>query len=279
MILLRALFCIIAIQTTTCDIRKHCEGPVINNVHYSRTIVKHGIYYPRSMAYDHSTTSLFFSYCPDIENYSVRSAKINLNTNEFEDIEGVHNGFAQTVDVDTKDVFIGGSEGVYKYDKVNNKAESYGANGTSIWKLFSKDVVYFTEYPTQFLYKIVNGAVYRVRDVEETKVKNFVIDDHDYLYFTNSSGLFRQKRDTKDAVYYEGTVDMYISGLSVNNLGDVYASTDTGIYLVKRNRQYLVKVVDVYYSYGVTFDGQNDFIYSNETAILRLKPSVDQNCI
>ncbi|KAI8433812.1 hypothetical protein MSG28_015777 [Choristoneura fumiferana] len=229
--LLQALFCIIAIQTTTCDFRKHCEGPIINNIHYSKIVLKNGIYYPRSLAYDHSTTSLFFSYCPDIENYTVRSAKINLNTNVFEDIEGVRNGFVQTVDVNSNDVFIGGSDGVYKYDKLTKIAELYGANGTVIWKLFSKDVVYFSEYPSQFLYKIVDGVVYRLRDLEETKAKNFVIDDYDYLYFTNNSGLFRQKKDTKDAVYYEGTKDMYISGLSISNLGDVHASTDNGIYL------------------------------------------------
>ncbi|XP_073965614.1 ommochrome-binding protein-like [Choristoneura fumiferana] len=226
--LLQALFCIIAIQTTTCDFRKHCEGPIINNIHYSKIVLKNGIYYPRSLAYDHSTTSLFFSYCPDIENYTVRSAKINLNTNVFEDIEGVRNGFVQTVDVNSNDVFIGGSDGVYKYDKLTKIAELYGANGTVIWKLFSKDVVYFSEYPSQFLYKIVDGVVYRLRDLEETKAKNFVIDDYDYLYFTNNSGLFRQKKDTKDAVYYEGTKDMYISGLSISNLGDVHASTDNG---------------------------------------------------
>lgn len=227
---------------------------------------------------DRATNTLYFSYTTNKYDDTFKTAKININTKEFSDINGVPNGFAQSVDPKTSDVYVGGSEGIYKYNRNTNKAEFFIANEVDIWLLYYKDALYFSEYPSQFLFTVVDGNVTRYKDLEDTKVDNFVIDDDDNIFFTNYSGLYSQKKGTKDAVYYEDSTDVSIRGLTTDGKGNVYACVQSGIYAVNKEKHVLEKIYTIDDAFGVAFDDSDNLIYADAKSLVRLKKSNDQDC-
>ncbi|XP_061725179.1 ommochrome-binding protein-like [Cydia pomonella] len=248
-----------------------CEGPLVNGVQHSKGILKTDLDRPYLLTTDFSSNTLYFSYTIKGEEEGFKSAKLNLNTKEFSDIDGVPNGFAQAVDESTHEVYIGGSDGIYKYKPNANKADFFGANGTDIWTIYYKDVLYFSIFPSQFLYTFDNGEITRFKDLEDTLVDSFLIDDENTLFFSNSSGLYSQKKGTKDAINISGE-DIRIRGLTKNKDGDVYVCVQDGIYSVNKTHHYLGKYVDIDDAFGVAFDNQNNLVYADATNVVRLTP-------
>ncbi|XP_063390090.1 ommochrome-binding protein-like [Cydia fagiglandana] len=248
-----------------------CEGPLVNGVQHSKDVLKTDLDRPYLLTTDFSSNTLYFSYTIKGEEEGSKSAKLNLNTEEFTDIDGVPNGFAQAVDESTHEVYIGGSDGIYKYKPNADKADFFGANGTDIWTIYYKDVLYFSIFPSQFLYTYVDGEITRFKDLEETLVDSFLIDNENTLFFSNSSGLYSQKKGTKDAINISGE-EIRIRGLTKNKDGDVYACAQDGIYSVDKTQHSLEKYVDIDDAFGVAFDNQNNLVYADATSVVKLTP-------
>lgn len=259
-------------------VQEDCDGVVIDGIYYEREVLKSNLDKPYLLAGDVQSNTIYFSYSTDPKDESFKSAKINVNTKEFEDIKGVTNGFAQAVDPKTHDVFIGGSDGIYKYDSKTNKAEFYGAKDANIWSLFAKDIVYYSEFPAQFLYTLSNGQSMRFKDLEETKVDSFVIDNDDDMFFTNATGLYSQKKGTKNAVLYKEFIDTGVRGLTVDYFGRVYTCFKDGVYTVRKTTKDLEKLFEIDNGYGVAFDSDNNIIYADSTSLVRLKVNKEKNC-
>ena len=257
-------------------IKDDCPGVKINELYYEPETLREDLDRPYLLAVDYSTNNLYFSYNVKEDEDEFRSARLNLNTKEFSNIEGVTNGFAQTVDQGTHEIYIGGSDGIYKYDYGQNKAEIFGERGGNIWTLYFKEVLYYSLFPHQFLYVLEDGQSRRFRDLEDTKVDQFVIDNEDYIFFTNSTGLYSQKKGTKNAVLYKERPVM--RGLTTDINGNVYACLQDGIYAVKKASTTLEKVVDVSDGFGLAFDNDNNFVYSDATRLIRLKVNRHKKC-
>ncbi|CAH2987395.1 unnamed protein product [Chilo suppressalis] len=249
-----------------------CDLILINNTYYEKETIKTDLDRPYLLAVDYSTNTLYFSYSMKENEDIFKSARIELDTNTLSDIDIV-NGFAQTVDQENNDVFIGSNDGIYKYDHDTNQVEFIGQRGSDIWAIFFKEVIYYSEFPSQFLYTLSNGTAVRFKDLEDTKVDHFLIDNNETMFYTNSTGLFSQKKGTKDASLIEEFPHNAPRGMTTNQNGDVYVCLRDGIYEVDKSELNLKKTIDVDDCFGIAFDKSNNIIYADWKSLVRLKPS------
>ncbi|CAG4980410.1 unnamed protein product [Colias eurytheme] len=259
-------------------VKEKCDGVTINDLYHEKEVLKTDIDRPYLMTVDYSTNTLYFSYSINKEDDVFKTAFINLNTKEFGEVAGVYNGFAQTVDQKNHEVYIGGSEGIYKYNHMSKKAEFVGEADANIWTLYFKDILYYSDFPRQFLYTLIDGTSTRFKDLEDTKVDHFVIDNEDILFYTNATGLYGQKKGTKDAVLYKETQSDSVRGLTTDINGNAYVCMMDGIYKVNKEVVSLDKVLTVDDAFGLAFDNENHMIYSDATSLVRLKPNKNNNC-
>ncbi|XP_050358177.1 ommochrome-binding protein-like [Nymphalis io] len=257
---------------------KPCDGVIIDDVYHEIEELKKDIDRPYSLAVDYSTNRVYFSYSLNKDDDVFKTAYVNLNTKEFANIEGVNNGFAQTIDHKTHEVYIGGSDGIYKYNQKTKSAEFFGEKEANIWNIFFKDVLYFSIFPSQFLFTYINGQSVRYRDLEDTKVDQFIIDNEDIMFFTNATGLFSQVKGTKQATLYQEYPNEGVRGLASDVNGNIYLCLRDGIYKVDKSDVSLRKIVEIDDVFGLAFDNDNNIVYSDATKLIRLKPNKDKTC-
>lgn len=260
-------------------IKEDCNGVKINNIYHDLEILHKDLDRPYLLTVDYSTNILYFSYTvAENEGEEFKTARINLNTKEFKAITGVNNGFAQTVNQNTHEIYIGGSDGIYKYDYGTDKAEFFGLNDTNIWNIYFRDELYYIVYPSQLLYTYKDGQSLRFKDLEDTKVDSFVIDKNDTIFFTNATGLYSQWKGTKNATLFEGFPNIGVRGMAVDSTGKVHVCLKDGIYAVNKEKVTLEKVIEVDDAFGLTFDNDNHVIYSDASSLVRLKPNRSKSC-
>lgn len=251
-----------------------CNGPVINDVLYTEEILLSGLDRPYFLSTDYTTNTVYFSYSIYSNDTAFKSVKIDLNTKQLTYINDVKNGFSHCVSANG-DVFIGGRDGIYKYDKVNNIAKIYTAKGVNVWTVFCKDDLYYSDSTN--VYKVVDGKPSKF--IEASKVKFLTIDNDDNIFYGNVSGLFRKKKDSKDIVFYKDTNAITLDGLATDLNGVVYVAATDGIYVVNKLKNdlkiYFKTTNDIF---GVTFDVENNMIYSDELAVYKLRPTKYDEC-
>ncbi|XP_030032763.1 ommochrome-binding protein-like [Manduca sexta] len=257
---------------------KVCDGIIINGTYHEQEILHRDLDRPFLLSVDHSTNDLYFSYNVKVDEDDFRSARLNLNSKEFKNIEGVSNGFAQAVDPSTNDIYIGGSDGIYKYDPRNNKAELFAQRGMNIWTLYYKDFLYFSNFPSQFLYVLIDGKSERLAELQDTKVEHFVIDNEDVMFYTNNTGLYGHKKGTLDSVLYKEIGSIGIRALTTDINGNVYACFSDGVYAVRKATQSLEKIFDIDDAFGLAFDNNNNIVYSDAVKLIRLRPNRSKSC-
>lgn len=257
-----------------------CDGVFVNGIYHDKEVLKTNLDRPYSLAVDYGTNNLYFSYSLKPADDLFKTVKINLLTKEYYEIEGVENGFAQTVDQENNVPYIGSSKGIYKFDYSTNKANAFGAFDSDIWEIYyAKNVLYYSDFPKQFLYTLDNGKITRFKDLEKMKIIHFVVDDDNIMFYSNATGLYSQPKDTNDAYLYEKLENGdKVRGLTIDRKGYTYACFDDGIYKMNKATGVLEKVVDIYDAFGVAFDANNNIVYSDATSVVHLKPNPNKNC-
>ncbi|XP_039745455.1 ommochrome-binding protein-like [Pararge aegeria] len=254
-----------------------CDGIIIGDVYHDIEILKTDIDRPYLLAVDYSTNTVYFSYSLNKDDDIFKTAYVNLNTKEFAELQGINNGFAQTVDQKSHEIYIGGSSGIYKYNHKTKTGKHIGAKGNDIWNIYFKDILYYSTFPDQFLYTLINGESSRFKELEDTKVDQFVIDNEDIMFFTNATGLFGQKKGSQDAIKYKESSEG-IRGLTTDINGNVYICTADGIFKIEKATVSLDKVLDIDDAFGLAFDNENNIVYSDATKLVRLKPNKYKTC-
>ncbi|XP_011559914.2 ommochrome-binding protein [Plutella xylostella] len=249
------------------------ENKEVNDCNYTAELLKEKLDRPYLLSTDYNTNTIYFSYTvpsktdEGVENFT--SAYIHLNTKDYGTINNVQDGFAQSVDQKTGDVYIGGSDGIYKYDHNTKNAELLGAKDTDIWMIYFKEVLYYSVFPSQFLYTLVDGTSTRFSDLEDTKVDHMVIDNENDIFFTNETGLFSQKKGTKNAVFFANNIS--VRALTTDMNGKPYICLNNGVYSINKKEIKLDLVFETVDAFGLTFDSENNFVCSDDTSIYRIK--------
>ncbi|CAG4960789.1 unnamed protein product [Parnassius apollo] len=272
------LSCIVVIHGAAISDEK-CDGITIDGVYYDKEVLKTDLDRPYSLVVDFGTNVLYFSYNLYHTDDIFKTAKINLDTKDFAKLDGVENGFGQTVDQTNHVLYIGTSKGIYKYNNTDNTAKLYAAHDTDIGDVYFKDELYYSEFPSLFVYTVKDGQTERFKDLEETQVTHFAIDDEEDMFYVNSTGLYSQKKNTKDSVLYkEMNYGEGFRGITTDVNGKVYICFSDGIYKVNKHTTTVEKMVDVDDAFGAAFDGNNNIVYANSTSLIYLKASENKNC-
>ncbi|KAJ2939087.1 hypothetical protein O0L34_g10275 [Tuta absoluta] len=273
---LAAIILSILVTAEAKSVEKNQDGVLINGVHYEKEILKDGLTIPSHFAMDHTTDNLYFThYMSNVSDYL--NARFDINTKEIELITGVENGFTQTVDPNTHDVYIGGNDGIYKYDRENKKAERFFANKNRIHKLFFKDNLYFVEAYTWILYKVSNGEKVKVKDFEDIELHHLFIDSKDTFFYGNNLGLFYRIKGSNNSVIVKRKQPVYpVIDIAADMNNNVYTVSDDGIYVFKKDEGELEKVYDGQGLHSFAFDSHNNIVFGDYTKIVLLKAIKDK---
>ncbi|XP_072945481.1 ommochrome-binding protein-like [Epargyreus clarus] len=230
-----------------------------------------------------STNVLFFSFEPtltDPEYYKI--GYINLdNPGNVSVISGgkkIMNFGAFDIDQANALIYLGGSDGIYALDAKVNIVKSFSSRGDTILSLFYKDHVYFVRDGE---YKIVrkkdsNFDIY----VDDMRVKNFVINKYNVFIFLSNLGLFAKRN--KEIVKL--SKNAFIRGLTIDLDDVVYAWWVDEVYKVVidnnvLSKSRLVKIAEIPFIGAITFDNNNNFIFTSDKNLFRLIETDFSNCL
>lgn len=234
-----------------------------------KEILKDNVGSPYQLAIDYDTNVLFFSYSLN-ENYmKFYSGCINLKSKEFEIIKGIKGGFAQTVDRQTKTVYLGGADGVYRFDYKTKTAKHINVTTQSIWQMFFKNNLYYTTYPEEHVYVYKDGQSQRVPQLLGTKGMLVAIDNADNIYFSNSSGLHVYEKNI-GVIQFLG--DYILNGITSDINGNLFFSTPNEVFSINSENKTIKKLFTMDDIYGIAVESDGKIIYGSENGIIRLKP-------
>lgn len=253
-----------------------CNRLRINNTWYDREIILPDIGRPYNLNVHKSTNTLFFSYSlSDVyADVDFQLAYINLDTREHEVIAGIRGGCTVAIDQGNDEIYLGGSDGIYKYNMLTKLADHYKEKGTNIWSLFFRSNLFYISYPDQKLYIDVDGKFVRVSEFENFEVDNFHIMSNNDIYFANKSGLYLF--DSANVIIETVNELVTVRQIVEDNEGVLYVCTNFGLLVCNDNE--FSKVLDLKGIYGLAFDKDNSFILSDDKNIIKLIRS-DKGCI
>ncbi|KAL0831660.1 hypothetical protein ABMA28_002432 [Loxostege sticticalis] len=225
-------------------------------------VLKDGVDSPYQLALDTDTNTLFFSYSTEGENEAFQSMYLNLKDGTSGIIRGVASGFAHAYDSQHQIVYIGGSDGIYKFDYDTKTAVNLNITDGNIWQMFYRNGLYFTTYPEEksFVYK--NGKVERVKELKRNKTMLMAVDEDGSLFFVHDGGLKRVKNGEIVAVgdYNVNAFNTYA--------GKLYFSTPTAIYMVSEGA--VKKVVSFANTFGFAIENHQQLIYAADRSVVRV---------
>ncbi|CAH0605490.1 unnamed protein product [Chrysodeixis includens] len=246
---------------------------VIRNRNYEKDVLKVDIKSPYQLAIDHDTNTLFFSFTAR-KDEMFKIAYLSLKTREYNVVSGIHGGFATAIDSNKNKIYMGGEDGIYKFDYKTKTATNLGLlSNVNIWQMFFKNGLYFTTYPeeTAFVYK--KNKVDIVRELVDIKAMLVAVNKAGHIVYANSSGLFMYNESTQTTNLLDTAV---VNGITADIDGNLFFSTPTGVYFIDENTKQVDELFRMENIYGVAVEGNGDFIYATEDSLVRLKSTKNE---
>lgn len=223
-----------------------------------------------------SVNRLYYSFEPaieDVEYYKVGFVNLD-NQNESAVISSqnlIINFGTFDIDQDNGLVYLGGSDGVYVLDTKANEISPFSSRGDSIESIFYKNNVYFV-LDNDLGIIVKKGDNFQTL-LEYIPVKNFVVNKYNVIVFLNRFGLHVGKGET----VYRLSRNAFFRGITIDLDGTVFAWWIDGIYkvIIDKNLHYskLVKHVDITSIGAMTFDNENNIMFTVDKGLYRMTPS------
>lgn len=246
-----------------------CNRLKIGDNWYDRHILWANIGRPYNLNVHKTSNSLFFSYSLP-ETYSdvdFQLGYFNIDSKEYQTIAGIRGGCSVAIDQMNDDIFLGGSDGIYKYNMLTKLADFYKEKGKNIWSLFYRKNLFYISYPDQKLHIEYDGKFATVKEFENFEIDHFHVSSMNIIYFANKTGLY--KYDNEKMIAQSVNELVTVRQIVEDNEGDTYVVTNFGVF-ADGKFEGLKKILDIKNIYGLTFDKDNNFIYSDEKNIIRL---------
>lgn len=255
--------------------RGDCDGLIYDDVYNEREVIKSGLGKPINLVLHKDSDLLFFSHTVTKKGYSDFVAMTcHIIKKECVEIKNMQGAFAVACDQGNDDIYLGGEDGIYRYNFLTKSAEFFSEAGTSIWSIFIGRKFYYIEYPSQRLYVYRNDEFTPVLAAKYIQIDNFFESKTNNVYYSNRTALFKVEQFSKESIVLDARIT--VRQISEDNLGDIYICAKDGIYSEVRLFDGLKKLADIDNAYGLTFDDNNNAIYSDENGIYKLTPN-DEN--
>lgn len=186
-------------------------------------------------------------------------------------------------DQDNNIVYLGGSDGVYKFNTLTSSLTHFSSRGDMILSLVYKDNVYFVrERENEIILKKANAFESVLKDDEnktrheslpKLSVKKFVITNKNIAVFLSRFGLYAAKAE-KNSEVYRLSKNSYFRGLAMDLDGSVFTWWLDGIYKVvlesDLSKSKVVRVAKISSVGALTFDDDNSILFTADKAVFRL---------
>lgn len=271
MILLLFLIILIAVQARIeSNIGKYCEvtGDDPEKSCYRKEIIATLIHSPNQLAIDKDTNNLYFSFDSGQGEYV--AAVYKLDSKELSVLKGIKDAFAIATDDGTKEIYFGGTHGIYKYNPFFKSLKRLNINNLDVWWIFFKTKLYFIKFPSLNTYYYSNGSIRIIDALRGQVVHQMVVDQEDNIFFINNTGLYGITSTDSRTILLRDRIRFI--NMATDNNGHVYTCSEDGIYVITKVVQKVKKIVNLQGVLGFTFDKLNNLIYSDSHELVRLIP-------
>lgn len=246
---------------------KYCDGApnhTENPCYYKETLlsISHSANQIAVDKYDR----LYFSY--DTGQGVYVPVRVKMGTDDLKVIGGIKDAFAMTADRKSGLIYFGGSHGIYKFNPEFMSLKKLAANNLDIWWLVIKESIYFLKFPSLIAYRYSNRTIRMVPELKMHAVNQFLFDMDDNIFFINNTGLYGILNGTSEVVALRAYTRFV--GMTTDITGHVYVCGEDGIYIVSKMVSKVKKVLNIPGVLGMTFDKNNNLIYTNSHDIVRL---------
>lgn len=260
--------CSVQINSVNCE-EVHVDGKI-----HRKEILAKNIDRPYQLSYEKHKHRVYFSYNVGTEEEDrFNIGYIDKGEKEHKIHDKIENGFAIAIDNSNDRIYFGGSQGIYMESLKEHNDTKKIVDGYNIWDMFFKKELHFIRYPQQRLYKCVHNdskiIVERQKHIHE-KVFQYAIDGHHDSFITNRTGLYLIKNGTTDRHLITGPVNFRC--VEINNKGVAFFCGQHAIYTVDKEKRALKEVANIRNIFGLTFDNEDNIIYSNPHEIVKLLP-------
>lgn len=260
------LLIIAALPTVLSIPNKTCNRIQIGEQWYERDVLWSHIGRPYNLNIHKGSNILFFSYS-DVD---FQLGYINIDTLESSVIAGIKGGCAIAIDQDNDVVFLGGSDGIYKYNMMTRIADLYKEEGKNIWSLFYRKNLFYISYPSQKLHIEIDGSFLSVKEFEDFEVDNFFATGNNDIFYSNKTAFYKINNISLQSEMVNELIS--VRQITEDNEENMYLTTNTGIYIMS-DMFPMRLILDMRNIYGLAFDTRNRFVISDENSIILLKPS------
>ncbi|KOB67004.1 Uncharacterized protein OBRU01_19226 [Operophtera brumata] len=231
------------------------------------------------MGIQRSENRLYYSFEPAIEDAEYfKVGFVNLDNHNESGVISSQNLIINfgTFDIDQDNglVYLGGSDGVFVLDTKENKLSPFSSRGDTIESIFYKNNVYFVLRDDLGII-VKRGDNFQTL-LEYIPVKNFVVNKYDVIVFLNRFGL-HVARVGKGETVYRLSRNAFFRGITMDLDGTIFAWWIDGIYKVVIDKilhySKLVKHVDIASIGAMTFDNENNILFTVDKGLYRMTPS------
>lgn len=187
--------------------------------------------------------------------------------------------FAFAVDQGTRDLYLSGEKGVYKYNPITNTIELYGLKDKTIWHMQFEERLYYTEFRQKGLFYMQKQKIKEIPELNKYRIDDFVIDKQDDIYFTSKFALYVLKKGSNKAELFED--EIYF--LTTDKYREAYfiQPYTRGIHKIDYRNGKLIEVGAFKRGlpFKVIFDGDNHIVfYESKNKILYYLSPVLSRC-
>lgn len=217
--------------------RHNCDA-CFDGVCYSKTRIIDEHRFSGQLAIDRTENIVYFHY---EDNQSIdHSAGFDLDDIQFKVIPNIDFSFARAVDQKTRDVYIGGAHGVYKYNPIENVTSPFGLFDKTIWHLQFKNKIYYTIFNTKGLFTMENKQSKAINSLSDYTIDDFIIDNREDIYFLSQRKIYRLKKGGSSATLFAD--DIYSLSIDKDELAHFVHSGKRGLYKLNEKSDDLIEI-------------------------------------
>lgn len=240
---------------------------------YKKHVVLADVNIPYKFSIDRNRNKLIFCINADeFSDQSFQNVILDLNTASVEIIPNIRNGFASAVDQNTGSLYLGGSDGIYKYNYQTHDIEKPAlVRGIDVFDMYFKDDLYFVDTTNLDLHVFRNNKHSIVSNVEEYGIHHCAIDGNDNLILVNPAGLFLLPKGANSPVRLCDNIGN-IRGITTDIYGEPYLIAQNGIYSIDHENKQISMLLPLENGYALAFDKDNNIIFSDGRSVVKLIP-------
>lgn len=258
---IKYIFGLLAILSTSVQAVGNCDA-CINGEAYTIESIFENNRLSGQLAIDKTSNIVYFHY-EDSKTID-HTASFDLDDIRFKIIPGISFSFARTVDQKTKEVYMGGATGLYKYDPNTNKTGQIDLFDKTILDLQYKEKIMYTIFKSKGLFIYDKGRSKSITQLSNYTIDFFVIDKKDDIYFISDAKVYRLKKGSKKVKLFLD--DFYVLSVDKYDCMHFVHPASHGIYSLDYKSDKLMQIgaFSNRLPIKIVFDSSNNMIFLDE---------------